>query len=177
MRSRQKRPWAYLLIAFAFVALDQISKWLVVAYLKGAESVTLIPGFLRLTYLENPGAAFGSLADQRWIFMILSTLTVMGIVWYLLCFAENKHLLHWALALIIGGGIGNMIDRVALGYVIDFIDFYGIWPYIFNVADSCVCIGGGLLVLYCAVLFQKEAKAERQKKAQAEVSDQDGEDT
>ena len=168
MTERNNRPWLYLLIAAAFVALDQLSKWLVVAYLKPVGSVTLIPNFLRLTYLENRGAAFGSLSDHRWVFMIFSTVAIVGVTVYLLRFAENDRLLRWTLALIIGGGAGNMIDRVALGYVIDFIDFCGIWSYIFNVADSCVCVGAGLLVLYCILSMRKEMRASKEQSTAAD---------
>lgn len=158
MNERRNRPWIYLLIAAAFVVLDQFSKWLVTAYLKPVGSVTLIPNFLRLTYLENRGAAFGSLSDHRWVFMIFSSVAIVAVIVYLLRFAENSRLLRWTLALIIGGGVGNMIDRVALGYVVDFIDFCGIWSYIFNVADSCVCIGAGLLVLYTILFMRTDAR-------------------
>lgn len=175
MTERRNRPWLYLLIAAAFVALDQISKWLVVAYLKPVGSVTLIPGFLRLTYLENRGAAFGSLSEHRWVFMIFSTVAIVAVIVYLLRFAENSRLLRWTLALIIGGGVGNMIDRVALGYVIDFIDFCGIWSYIFNIADSCVCIGAGMLILYTILSMRDEARAHKSAAAEpADETDDDG---
>ncbi len=159
--SRRTRPWLYLIVAAAFVALDQLVKWLCIRYLKAVGSVTLIPGLLRLTYLENRGAAFGSMTDHRWVFMVFSTVAIAAMTVYLLRFAEPSRLLRWTLALIIGGGVGNMIDRVALGYVVDMIDFYGIWPYIFNVADSCVCIGAGLMVLYFILSARAEYKAGR----------------
>ena len=177
MTDKKNRPWLYLLIAEAFVALDQLSKWLVVAFLKPVGSVTLIglptplqellgkTDFLRLTYLENRGAAFGS-------FMIFSTVAIVGVVVYLLRFSENSKLLRWTLALIVGGGVGNMIDRIALGYVVDFIDFCGIWSYIFNVADSCVCIGAGMLVLYCILSMRDEAN--KQKKTAEPSANGDG---
>jgi signal peptidase II len=166
MTDKKNRPWLYLIIAAAFVVLDQISKWLVVELLKPVGSVTLIPNFLRLTYLENRGAAFGSFSEHRWVFMIFSTVAIVGVIVYLLRFAENNRLLRWTLALIIGGGVGNMIDRVALGYVVDFIDFCGIWSYIFNVADSCVCIGAGMLVLYCILGMRDEMKEQKTKSAE-----------
>ena len=170
MTERKNRPWLYLLIAAAFVVLDQISKWLVVVYLKPQGSVTLIPNFLKLTYLENRGAAFGSFSEQRWVFMVFSTVAIVAVSVYLLRFSENNRLLRWTLALIIGGGVGNMIDRIALGYVVDFIDFCGIWSYIFNVADSCVCIGAGMMVLHCLLSMRDEAKAQKN----APPADSDG---
>jgi signal peptidase II len=80
------------------------------------------------------------------------------VTFYLLFLSEQNRWMRASLALIISGGIGNMIDRVSLGYVIDMIDFYGIWPYIFNVADSFVCVGAGMMVLYCAMELYREYK-------------------
>jgi signal peptidase II len=108
--------------------------------------------------LENTGAAFGSFTNHRWVFMIFSTVAIIGVTIYLLCLAENNKLLRVSLALIIGGGVGNMIDRVALGYVIDFLDFHAIWQYIFNIADSCVCVGAGLMVVYSVHALLAEMK-------------------
>lgn len=158
MGQRAAHTWPYLLVSALCVGVDQWTKWLCVTYLKEIESVTLIPGLLRLTYLENRGAAFGSLSDHRWVFMILSTVAIVAVTLYLLCFSERSRLLCFSLALIVGGGIGNMIDRVAQGFVVDFIDFYGIWSYIFNGADSFVCVGAGLLVLYYILSLKDEMK-------------------
>ena len=158
-RSAQNgRPWLWMLVSLAAVVVDQVSKWLCVAYLKTVGSVPVIPGFLRFTYLENTGAAFGSFTNHRWVFMIFSTVAIVGVTIYLLCLAENNKLLRVSLALIVGGGVGNMIDRVSLGYVIDFLDFHAIWQYIFNIADSCVCVGAGLMVLYSVHALLAEMK-------------------
>ena len=163
-----------VIIMALVVAADQISKLLVLEYLAPIGQVKLIDGVFHLTYVENRGAAFGSLTDARWVFMIFSVIAIVGVTAYLLCFAENKRMLRWALALVIGGGIGNMIDRVALGYVVDFIDFCGIWSYIFNVADSCVCIGMGLLVLYVILSMREEMKEHKQ--ARTEKADDEPND-
>ncbi len=152
------RPWLWLLVSLAAVAVDQLSKWLCAAYLKTVGSITVIPGFLKFTYLENTGAAFGSFTEHRWVFMLFSTVAIIAVTVYLLLFAENNRLLRWSLALIIGGGVGNMIDRITLGYVIDFLDFHAIWQYIFNIADSCVCVGAGLMVLYSILALLQEMK-------------------
>lgn len=163
------RPWMWLFVSLAAVVVDQVSKWLCAAYLKEVGSVNVIPGFLRFTYLENTGAAFGSFTDQRWIFMTFSTVAIVAVTAYLLVLAEQNRLLRWSLALIIGGGVGNMIDRVGLGYVIDFIDFHAIWQYIFNIADCCVCIGAGLMVLYSVLTLRAEMK-----QAENKTNDADG---
>ena len=156
------------------VGLDQLSKYLVVANMELHESVDIIPGVLRFTYIQNDGAAFGSMDDKRWIFMVLSTVAIIGILVYLFWKKPQNKLLLSSLILITGGGIGNMIDRVALGYVIDFIDFCAfpkIWMWVFNIADSCVCIGAGLLALWMILDMVRESKAEKAKKAEAEAAE------
>ena len=159
------------------VGLDQLSKYLVVLNMELHESVDIIPGILRFTYIQNDGAAFGSMDDKRWIFMVLSTVAILGILGFMFWKKPQDKLLLSSLILITGGGIGNMIDRVALGYVIDFIDFCAfpnIWMWVFNIADSCVCIGAGLLALWMILDMIREAKAEKAKKAaEAETGGED----
>ena len=159
------------------VGFDQLSKYLVVANMGLHESVDIIPGVLRFTYIHNDGAAFGSMDEHRWIFMVLSSAAIIGILVFLFWKKPQDKLLLSSLILITGGGIGNMIDRIALGYVIDFIDFCAfpkIWMWIFNIADSCVCIGAGLLALWLILDTVKEMKAEKAKKAaESEVGGKD----
>ena len=160
--TKRRVPWLWLLVSLGVIAIDQLTKWLCVAYLKPVGRVPLIPNFLKLTYVENRGAAFGSFTENRWVFMVISTVAIIGVTVYLLRYCEDNRLLRCALALIVGGGIGNMIDRIALGYVIDFIDFCGIWAYVFNGADSAVCIGAGLMILYVILEIIRESKAAKQ---------------
>jgi signal peptidase II len=170
-----RRPaWLWLLASLGVIIVDQATKWLCVAFLRDAESVPLIRNFLHLTYVENRGAAFGSFTEHRWIFMVISTIAIVGVTVYLLRFCENDRLLRCALALIVGGGIGNMIDRIALGYVIDFIDFCGIWSYVFNGADSAVCIGAGMMMLYCILSMIKEAREAKQSTGAPSAESTDG---
>ncbi len=151
-----------LLIMAATIALDQITKYLTVANLALGESFDVIPGVLRFTYVQNKGAAFGSFDDSRWVFMIISTVMIAAILIYIYLKKPEDKLLLSSLLLLAGGGIGNMIDRVILGYVIDFIDFCAfpkIWMWVFNIADSCVCIGAGLLTLWLIIDTVRESKA------------------
>lgn len=155
------------------VGLDQLTKYLVVANMELYESVEVIPGIFNFTYIQNDGAAFGSLDDQRWIFMILSSVAIVGIFVFLFWKKPQDKLMLASLILISSGGIGNMIDRIALGYVIDFIDFCAfptIWKWVFNVADSCVCIGAGLLILWLVLDIIREHKAEKAEKARIAAS-------
>ena len=155
-----------LLIAVT-VILDQLSKALVVANMELYESIEVIPGIFRFTYIHNDGAAFGSMDQHRWVFMLLSTVAIVAILVFLFWKKPQNKLLLSALILVTGGGIGNMIDRVSLGYVVDFIDFCAfpkIWMWIFNVADSFVCIGAGLLTLWMILDTVKEYKKEKEEK-------------
>lgn len=157
----------FLLIVVS-VFLDQISKYLVVIYIDLYESVDIIPGIFRFTYIQNDGAAFGSMDDARWVFMVLSSVAIIAIIAYIIIKKPNDKLQLASLILITSGGIGNMIDRVRLGYVIDFIDFCAfpkIWMWIFNVADACVCIGAGIMILWMVLDLIKECKLEKAKKA------------
>ena len=170
-----------IVLMIVSVVADQVTKYLVVANMELHESIDVIPGVFRFTYIHNDGAAFGSLDDARWIFMILSTVAIVAILGYLFWKKPQDKLLLSALILVTGGGIGNMIDRIRLGYVIDFIDFCAfpkLWMWIFNVADICVCVGAGLLALWMILDTVKQMKAEKAQKlaAAAEVADQNGDE-
>ena len=133
------------------IVLDQISKILVDRLMGLGQTIPIIKNFLHLTYIRNRGAAFGMLSNHRWVFMVISTVAIIGIAIYLFGFCKERMLFKVGLALIVSGGIGNMIDRILYGYVIDMIDFRVINFAVFNVADSFVCIGAGLVIL-CLVL-------------------------
>ena len=148
----------WILITVGVVVLDQITKWLAVEYLIPVGTVPIIKDALHLTYVENPGAAFGMMQNSRWIFLLVSTVAIIAIIIYLIKFAPKNKLALLSLAFILGGGIGNMIDRVALGYVVDFIDFRLINFAVFNVADSFVCVGAALLIIYVLFIEGKENK-------------------
>ena len=165
------------------IFLDQLTKWLAEKFLFPlSKSVTVIPHVAKLTYAENRGAAFGSMEESRWIFMITSTILIIGLAAYLyLGFAENR-LYAVSVAMIISGGIGNMIDRLffegllprndGLKVVRDFIDFSDIgFPAIFNGADSFVCVGAGILMLALVLDIVKESKSKRAAKPKKDGSD------
>ena len=162
--------WLWILIIIGSIWLDQLTKWLAVTLLQGNPSVPIIPEVFQLTYLENPGAAFGMLQNNRWVFLIISTVGILAVFLYLLMKRPTSKLLCLSLSFIVGGGIGNMIDRVLLGYVVDFFDFCLINFAIFNVADSFVCVGAGLLSLWVildTIAEEKRLKAEKAAKEAA----------
>ena len=148
-------------IIAAAVVIDQLTKLLAVKFLKPIPTHPILENVLHLTYHENRGAAFGMLADQRWIFLSVSTVMIIGLLIYLLMGKCENMLYTVSISMIIGGGIGNMIDRVALGYVVDFLDFRLINFAIFNGADSFVCVGSGLLILALLLDIIREAKAKK----------------
>ena len=144
------------------IGLDQLTKLLSVLFLKPITTLPIIKNVIHLTYVENRGAAFGMLADQRWIFITVSTVAIIAMLLYLYLGHTENLFMAVSLAMIISGGIGNMIDRVALGYVVDFIDFRLINFAVFNGADSFVCVGAVLLILSLILPEIKKRKRGKQ---------------
>lgn len=131
------------LLPLIIITLDQISKKIAVDFLKNDASIKLIGDFLQLNYAENYGAAFSILYNKQLFLIIISSITIIGIILFMY-FNKNTYIMNIALSFVIGGAIGNLIDRIRLNYVIDFIDvkfgdFYD-FP-VFNIADSFIVIG------------------------------------
>lgn len=150
----KKKYWIFLSIVL--VALDQLTKYLVNAKIPVGESIEVIPQFFHLAHVRNEGAAMGILQGQRWIFMIFTSIVIVAAIIVML---SGKIKNHWgivAVSLVLSGGIGNMIDRLFLGEVIDFFSFvfWGYEFYVFNVADIFVCCGVAILAVY--ILFSKD---------------------
>lgn len=132
----------------AVIILDQITKFIAVKYLMPISTVPIIQDVLHLTYVENRGAAFGMLQNHRWVFMILSTVVMVIILAVMFKYKRYLHpLMLIGLCFIVGGGVGNMIDRTIKGFVVDFVDFTLINFAVFNIADAFICVGVGLLIL------------------------------
>ena len=156
----------WLAIIAVTVFLDQLTKYLTILHLKPIDTLPIVEDVIHLTYVENTGAAFGMMKDARWVFMVTSSVAIIAILGYMVYRVSiKKEKMPWvealSLSLIVGGGIGNMIDRTMLGYVVDMIDFRIINFAVFNVADSFVCIGAGLMILYLIILTVKEYRAEK----------------
>lgn len=165
---KKRKPAEYILwagITVLGVLLDQLTKWLAVEFLMEKGSVPIIKGVLHLTYVENTGAAFGMLKGMPWVFNTVSVIAILAMLAFLFLGHGNGRLQCIALAMIASGGIGNMIDRTALGYVVDFIDFCLIDFAVFNGADSFVCVGAGLLILGLILEIADEARKERAARA------------
>ena len=158
-----KRIIVLISVMLGSIGIDQLTKLLVLKFMELYESIPLIENVLHITYIQNKGAAFGMLAENRWVFMVLSSVAIVGIGVYLFRFCRERMLLQMGLALILGGGVGNMIDRFAYGYVVDMIDFcpFDFWVWIFNVADACVCVGAGIVLLSLALDIIGEIKQKK----------------
>jgi signal peptidase II len=143
------RGLLFLGVAAAVVVADQITKRLAENQLREQRSIPLVDDILRLTYVENRGAAFGVLQDQTTFFVLVGILVIGVIAASYRYLPRSGFMLHLALGLQLGGALGNLIDRVRQGYVVDFVDFgyrANWWP-VFNVADSAIVIGVALLAL------------------------------
>lgn len=144
----------YYIIAILIIVADQLSKWAVVKYMDLYESIPLIEGWIHITSTRNRGAAFSILQNQRVFFIILTSIAVIFIIYFIYKIYKEHRFFSFALALVLGGAIGNLIDRIVIGEVIDFIDLTIINFAIFNIADSAVTVGVTLILLY--MVFAKE---------------------
>ena len=148
---RPSRPELWL--AIVLVVLDQVTKAAVRAYIPLYDSIEVIPGFLNLTHALNTGAAFGFLdqldfAYKTVLVALLATAALGAILFYAVTLGSETRLSRLALTLVVAGAVGNLIDRVVAGAVVDFVDFYvGTWHFwAFNVADACISCGAALLI-------------------------------
>ncbi|WFA09826.1 signal peptidase II [Tissierella sp. Yu-01] len=153
----------YILLTALIIAFDQVSKFAAIKYLKGQEPYVIIKNYFELRYVENYGAAFGILQQKRIIFVVITTLVLI----FILVFLYRNHntltvMAKLSISLFIGGAIGNFIDRVRLGYVVDFIrvNIFNIYDFpVFNIADIFI-VSGTILIIYI-VLFDKYEKIKR----------------
>ncbi len=153
--------WTYYAIAVFVFLLDYVTKKLIEYNLKLYEQIEIIGNFFLLTSIRNRGAAFGILQGQRWFFVLVTVIVVAGISWY--CkrsYRTGSRLLMFALSLILGGAVGNFLDRALYGEVVDFLQFnFGSYTFpIFNVADSGICVGVALVILDSLLTMKQENK-------------------
>ena len=145
----------YILFVAGIVAADQITKYLTVAYIPSLGAQPFIPGLLQFSYVQNTGAAFSSFEGQQWLFALIFLAFTVGIFYeYFRSPMPFTQLDRWCIFAIYGGGLGNMIDRVRLGYVVDMIETTFIEFPVFNVADCFITCGCVLLMIHL-FLFNK----------------------
>lgn len=161
-----------LLVSALLVGIDRLTKWLAVTYVKPEHSINLINingvEILNLTYNENRGAAFSILQDKQLFLIIITSVFLLALLIALLSKKIKFKFLIWSLSIILAGGLGNLIDRVFNGYVVDFIDFRVIRFAVFNFADMCAVCGTIMLLFYTIYREIKEYKETNKNKALAE---------
>lgn len=148
----------YVILFLVLVFIDQFTKYLAIANIKGKEEIVIIEKWLHLTYVENSGAAFGIFQNATILFTVLTIIIVFGIMWYMLKESNNVGIFFkLPLVMIMAGAIGNLIDRIRLGYVVDFIHspLGGIYNFpVFNFADIYVTCSAIFLIIY--LLFNEK---------------------
>ncbi len=144
-------------VAIALIVFDQMAKYLVSTTMALGSSIPVLPGLFHITYIQNPGAAFGILANQRWVFIAAGVAILLLSAWFYPRLRRESVWVRYGGALLLGGAVGNLIDRIWLGQVIDFFDFR-IWP-VFNIADIGIVIGVGC-ILY-ELLLRNDVKETR----------------
>lgn len=151
----------WLILTLPLFVIDQITKFAVLKYISTEDLIPVIPGFFNLVQVHNKGAAFGMLRDHPWIFLILASAALIVLAVITITRRVTEPLTRVAVAVLAAGVAGNLVDRIIHGHVIDFLDFilpwYGRWPA-FNVADMCICVAAGLLII-ASFLDGKKAKA------------------
>lgn len=138
--------WSFF--AVIIILLDQITKFLVIEHIGRTEIVDFLPGILEFVYVENTGAAFNILSGRIGFLSIISVAFAVAVVWYMLSKKPQNKILRIALMLLSGGALGNAIDRIFRGYVVDFIKTVFIDFPVFNVADTAITCGAALLIIY-----------------------------
>lgn len=145
-----------VLIASLVVIIDRLSKFLIFNNLFEGQSKEVMPGVFHLTLVLNTGTAFGLFRDKNQFFIVISFIVIALILIYVWLDKHRDIIFLSALGLILGGAMGNLIDRLAFGYIIDFLDFR-VWP-VFNIADSSITIGAALLIL--RLIFEKRCSTQ-----------------
>jgi signal peptidase II len=162
MQRRIWPVWAYYVVAIVVFLIDYVSKKIISRTVElNTERIPVLGDFFIITHIRNRGAAFGMLQEQRWFFLIITIVVVVGILWYLhRSYRTGSALLLFALAMILGGAVGNFLDRALFGEVVDFLQFnFGTYTFpIFNLADSAICGGVGLVILDALLTMKQENK-------------------
>ncbi|MDX8360020.1 MULTISPECIES: signal peptidase II [Bacillaceae] len=141
----------YYILALIVILMDQVTKWMIVTKMEYGDHLPVIENFLYITSHRNRGAAWGILEGQLWFFYIVTTIVIIGIIYYMKKLPQTQVLIRVALALMLGGAVGNFIDRLFRKEVVDFINFTNIFSYdypIFNIADAALVVGVILVIIH-----------------------------
>lgn len=150
----------YIILITGLITLDQWTKHLTVTRLVEGQSFPLVFDFLHLTYVKNRGVAFGMFQGKIPIISVVTIAAIIGITWYLIKCVKAKHNIfeNLAYAFILAGAVGNMIDRILRGFVVDMVDFRGIWSYVFNLADVWINIGVAFILFAEFIVMRQKKK-------------------
>ena len=154
----------YAVLIVLLVGVDQLTKYLAAVYLAPVGTASFLPGIMELRYVENDGMAFSMLSGRQTLLIVVTSITIGALVWYLFFKKPPMRAERVALCLIIAGGLGNLIDRVAAGRVIDFFATTFINFAVFNVADVCVVVGTFFMMIYILFLESRFAARHAKKK-------------
>lgn len=164
MNEQMRKNFSWLWLALIIMVLDQATKWYFSSTMQLGDSINLLPGF-NWTLAHNYGAAFSFLHDaggwQRWFFASIALVVSGGILFWLKSVPANARFLACALVLVLGGALGNLYDRMMLGYVVDFVHvYYGTWHFpAFNIADAGITVGAIMLIIDSLFLEKKREVA------------------
>lgn len=154
-------PYIVIGLSLVVALIDYIIKILVLNNLKPIGSLAVIPGLFSLTYVENRGAAFGMLSNARWIFIVFTFIVIAVLIYFIFKKRITSKLFNISAILIIGGGIGNLIDRIFYGFVVDYLSV-SFFPPVCNFADYCITVGAGLMVIYLIFFTDFLSKKDKQ---------------
>lgn len=141
----------WVAISLLIIIVDQVAKYFVLQNVSMTDTIPIVSGFLNLVYVKNPGAAFSMLADKTYLLSVISIAVCFFLLWFLVTRTEKSKLLTVSVAMILGGAIGNLIDRLLRGYVVDYIELCFVNFPVFNLAD--IAITGGAILLMIYVIF------------------------
>ncbi len=148
----------FYILAITLIFADQLTKLLTLKYLKPIGSSVIADGILSFTYVENRGAAFGILQDARWVFIVATIAILCAIIYFKIKYKPAEKTLNSSLCLLTAGAVGNLIDRIFRGYVVDMIEVTFINYPVFNVADCFVVTGAALLAIYIIFIYKEPKK-------------------
>lgn len=158
MKLKNKNIWSVFMM-IVIIAIDQVTKYFAKSYLYPDKAKDFIKGFIEFRYAENTGMAFSMFSGARWLFVVITTVVVIACIVYMFKKAQNNLWLYWTIGVLVSGAIGNLIDRIYLGYVIDFINPTFVNFAVFNIADCAVTLGAVSLVAYLVFdMFKKDNK-------------------
>lgn len=166
--------WLWTVVMAVSIILDQVTKLIVVKNMELHETAPFIKGIIEFQYIENRGAAWGMLSNNRWIFLAISAAALVALPILLYKYRSLHFLFGFSLSLVIGGAAGNMIDRVFSGAVVDFLNFCFIDFPVFNIADICVTVGAALMFVYLIFIdkeFFRDTKKDSCKASSAEAEE------